>query len=343
MSYQSLFLYAKGNGDMYVLAIDGGGTKTTAIICDEKGQCFAQIDTTRSNPTAMDQPYFEATIHSIMQSLQQQNPQIVAEVTSCFAGMAGVMELQAESMVESILRQYVCDSATIKVDNDALIALYAGTLGKAGIVQIAGTGAITMGYDKQQHYHRVGGWGYLFDDEGSGYNLGVQLLKAVLQSYDGRAPRTILTEAVMKHFSVDDVPQLIACVYGEEHPRTVIAPLSAYIVAAADDGDLVAKRIIEEACQNYFKAIKACYLRMAWGQEEVPVVLCGGVFTNENYFVPRLQAMAMEQTLPFRFKTPALPPIGGAVIAALQQINVQYSNSFIETFQKNMYNEVQSN
>lgn len=343
MSYQSLFLYAKGNGVMYVLAIDGGGTKTTAIICDEKGQCFAQIDTTRSNPTAMDQPYFEATIHSIMQSLQQQNPQIVAEVTSCFAGMAGVMELQAESMVESILRQYVCDSATIKVDNDALIALYAGTLGKAGIVQIAGTGAITMGYDKQQHYHRVGGWGYLFDDEGSGYDLGVQLLKAVLQSYDGRAPRTILTEAVMKHFSVDDVPQLIACVYGEEHPRTVIAPVSAYIVAAADDGDLVAKRIIEEACQNYFKAIKACYLRMAWGQEEVPVVLCGGVFTNENYFVPRLQAIAMEQTLPFRFKTPALPPIGGAVIAALQQINVQYSNSFIETFQKNMYNEVQSN
>jgi len=343
LSYQSLFLYAKGNGDMYVLAIDGGGTKTTAIICDEKGQCFAQIDTTRSNPTAMDQPYFEATIHSIMQSLQQQNPQIVAEVTSCFAGMAGGMEFQAESMVESILRQYVCDSATIKVDNDALIALYAGTLGKAGIVQIAGTGAITMGYDKQQHYHRVGGWGYLFDDEGSGYDLGVQLLKAVLQSYDGRAPRTILTEAVMKHFSVDDVPQLIACVYGEEHPRTVIAPLSAYIVAAADDGDLVAKRIIEEACQNYFKAIKACYLRMAWGQEEVPVVLCGGVFTNENYFVPRLQAMAMEQTLPFRFKTPALPPIGGAVIAALQQINVQYSNSFIETFQKNMYNEVQSN
>lgn len=60
-----------------------------------------------------------------------------------------------------------------------------------------------------------------------------------------------------------------------------------------------------------------------------------GVFTNENYFVPRLQAMAMEETLPFRFKTPALPPIGGAVIAALQQINVQFSSSFVETFQKN--------
>lgn len=335
MSHQSLFLYEKGYGVMYVLAIDGGGTKTTAVICDEKGQCFAQIQTTRSNPTAMDQPYFEATIHSIMQSLQQQNHQIVAEISSCFAGMAGVKELQAESIVESILRQYVCSSASITVDNDALIALYAGTFGKAGIVQIAGTGAITMGYDKQQHFHRVGGWGYLFDDEGSGYDLGVQLLKAVLQSYDGRAPSTILTEAVLKHFSVEYVPQLIASVYGEEHPRTVIAPLSAYIVAAADDGDLVAKRIIEEACQNYFKAIKACYLRMVWGQEEVPVVLCGGVFTHENYFVPRLQAMAMEETLPFRFKTPALPPIGGAVIAALQQMNVQFSSSFVETFQKN--------
>jgi len=320
---------------MYVLAIDGGGTKTTAVISDEKGQCFAQIETTRSNPTAMDQPYFEATIHSIMQSLQQQNPQLVAEVTSCFAGMAGVKELPAESIVEAILRQYVCSSATITVDNDALIALYAGTLGKAGIVQIAGTGAITMGYDEQQRFYRVGGWGYLFDDEGSGYDLGVQLLKAVFQSYDGRASATVLTEVVLKHFAVDHVPQLIACVYGEEHPRTVIAPLCTYIFEAADNGDLIAKGIVEDACQNYYKAIKACYSHMEWTQEEVLVVLCGGVFTNENYFVPRLQAMAMEETLPFRFKTPDLPPIGGAVIAALQQINVQFYSSFVETFQKN--------
>ncbi|WP_155591722.1 N-acetylglucosamine kinase [Lysinibacillus cavernae] len=317
---------------MYVLAIDGGGTKTTAVICDNKGNIYAQVATTRSNPTAMDRQYFEATIHSIMQNLQQQNPQVVAEVVSCFAGMAGVQELQAGEVVEAILRQYVDSTATIKVDNDALIALYAGTLGKEGIVQIAGTGAITMGYDLQQGCHRVGGWGYLFDDEGGGYDLGVQLLKAVFQSYDGRAIPTRLTEVVLQHFAVENVPKLIACIYGEEHPRTVIAPLSTYIFEAADKGDIVAKRIIEDACKNYFKAIKACYSSMNWGKEEVPVVLVGGVFTNETYFVPRLQAMALEETLRFRFTTPVLPPIGGAVIAAFQQINVQLKGCFVEIF-----------
>lgn len=334
LSYQSLFLYG-GNIVMYVLAIDGGGTKTSAVICDEQGKIYAQVVTTRSNPTAMDRPYFEATLHTIMQNLQQQNPQALAEVASCFAGMAGVQELQAEGMVEAVLRHYVSRAATIRVDNDALIALYAGTLGKAGIVQIAGTGAITMGYDCHQRFHRVGGWGYLFDDEGSGYDLGVQLLKAVFQSYDGRATATLLTEAVLHHFSVKSVPQLIAYIYGEEHPRTVVAPLSVYIFEAADNGDLVAKQIIENACQNYYKAIRACYLDMQWEQDEVPVVLVGGVFTNEAHFVPRLQAMALEETLPFSFKTPALPPIGGAVIAAFQQLNVQLHMSFVEAFQKN--------
>jgi N-acetylglucosamine kinase-like BadF-type ATPase len=283
----------------------------------------------------MDRPYFETTIHAIMKNLQQQNPQVLAEVASCFAGMAGVQELQAEGMVEAILRHYVSRAAIIRVDNDALIALYAGTLGKAGIVQIAGTGAITMGYDCHQHFHRVGGWGYLFDDEGSGYDLGVQLLKAVFQSYDGRATPTLLTEAVLQHFSVKSVPQLVACIYSEEHPRSVIAPLSVYIFEAADNGDLVAKQIIETACRNYYKAIRACYLGMRWEQDEVPVVLVGGVFTNEGYFVPRLQAMALEETVPFSFKTPALPPIGGAVIAAFQQLNVQLHMSFVEAFQKN--------
>lgn len=70
-------------------------------------------------------------------------------------------ERQAEQKVKAIIRQYVDESTAVVIENDALIALYAGTLGQNGIVQIAGTGAITMGYDSQQNYHRVGGWGYL--------------------------------------------------------------------------------------------------------------------------------------------------------------------------------------
>ncbi|MFJ7734320.1 N-acetylglucosamine kinase [Lysinibacillus sp. NPDC097231] len=320
---------------MYVLAIDGGGTKTSAIICDELGNIYAKVVTTRSNPTAMDTQYFKSTIHGILQDLQQQNPQVFAAIQCCFAGMAGVKELQAEGLVEAILHQYVRKTASVVVDNDALIALYAGTLGKAGIVQIAGTGAITMGYDSQQHFYRVGGWGYLFDDEGSGYDLGVQVLKVVFKSYDGRGEPTALTDVVLHYFTVNSVPQLIECIYGEEHPRTVIAPLSKYVADMAEKGDNVAISILTEACEKYYVAIKACYTRMMWEQADVPVVLVGGVFTNEAYFLPKLQQFAKADELPLQFMTLTSEPIAGAAIGAFKQMNLQVDSHFIDAFQKN--------
>ncbi|MGN4124340.1 N-acetylglucosamine kinase [Lysinibacillus sphaericus] len=320
---------------MYILAIDGGGTKTSAVICDEHGCIYAKVVTSRSNPTAMDAQSFESTIHDLLQQLQTQNPQVFAALHSCFAGMAGVKERQAEQKVKAIMRQYVDKTTAIVIENDACIALYAGTLGQEGIVQIAGTGAITMGYDSQQNYHRVGGWGYLFDDEGSGYDLGNQALKAVFQSYDRRAKPTALTDVILHHFSVEHVPQLIECIYGKDHPRTVIAPLSQYVFDVADKGDNVAVSIIEGACEKYYTAIKACYTRMIWGLKDVPVVLAGGVFTHEAYFMPRLQQLAKEDALPLRFMIPVLQPIGGAVVGAFKQMNVQLDSYFVEAFQKN--------
>ncbi|MFJ6208280.1 N-acetylglucosamine kinase [Lysinibacillus sp. NPDC092081] len=324
---------------MYVLAIDGGGTKTSAVICDELGNIYAKVVTARSNPTAMGVQYFKSTIHDILQNLQQQNPQVFAAIDSCFAGMAGVKELQAEEVVETIVRQYVHKTAHIFVDNDALIALYAGTLGQEGIVQIAGTGAITMGYDREQHFHRVGGWGYLFDDEGSGYDLGVQVLKAIFQSYDGRGDPTALTDVVLRYFSMENVPQLVECIYGEEHPRTVIAPLSKYVFNVAEKGDRVAIQIIEDACKKYYVAIKACYSHMTWEEGKVPVVLVGGVYNNEAYFLSKLQQFSQADEIPLQFMVPNLQPIGGAAIAAFKQINVQLGSDFAKSFSKNYEQE----
>ncbi|GLC88490.1 N-acetylglucosamine kinase [Lysinibacillus piscis] len=319
---------------MYVLAMDGGGTKTSAVICDEVGHVYAKVNTTRSNPTAMDIPYFEATLHALLQNLLQQNPQAFVAIESCFAGMAGVKELHAESTVEHIIRQYVQKKVPVLVENDALIALYAGTLGKPGIIQIAGTGAITMGYDQEKKFHRVGGWGYLFDDAGSGYDLGVQALKAVFQNYDGRKPATQLTEAVLRHFAKDTVPQLISSIYNDEHPRTNIAPLSKYVIEAVEQGDAIALRIIEEACQSYYEAIKTCYAQMTWEDEQVPVILTGGVFSNEQHFIPTLQQLAEDDGLPLHFMKALVEPIGGAVVGAFQQISVEIGQQFVDTFNK---------
>ncbi|WP_107942857.1 N-acetylglucosamine kinase [Metasolibacillus fluoroglycofenilyticus] len=319
---------------MYVLAIDGGGTKTSAVICDKMGQIYAKVITTRSNPTAMSAKFFELTLHELMQQLRKQNAQIFQNVSSCFVGIAGVKELHAESIVEKIIRQYVQQTALITIENDALVALYAGTFGQPGIVQIAGTGAITMGYDENAQLHRVGGWGYLFDDKGSGYYIGKKALEAVFQSYDGRIQKTSLTEQILRHFCVEDVEKLIACIYNAEHPRTNIAPLSKYVMQEGMRGDMVAIRILNGVCIDFYEAIKACFNKMTWSKQSIPVVLAGGVFTNPDYFINIMNGLIDNELVIFEFKKPALEPIGGAVVGAFKQKGIQLDKEFTQIFNK---------
>lgn len=74
---------------------------------------------------------------------------------------------------------------------------------------------------------------------------------------------------------------------------------------------------------------------MNWEQGDVPVVLAGGVFANNEMIVPRLQQLALANHLPLRFMLPVLEPIGGAVVGAFKMAHVQLEMSFIETFQTN--------
>lgn len=321
---------------MYVLAIDGGGTKTSTVICDEFGTIYAKMITNRTNPTAMEIELFKATLRQLLQALQEQNPHVFSSIEICFAGMAGVKETNTEGIVEEIFRKYVPMETSVVIENDALIALYSGTLGQPGIVQIAGTGAITLGYDSTHSYYRVGGWGYLFDDEGSGYDLGVQALKAVFQSYDKRAMSTLLTDMILGHFAVDSVPKLIECIYSNNHPRTVIAPLSKFVMEAAVKEDLVANLIMEAGCAKLYHAIKTCYHQLSWNNQlTVPVVLTGGVLSNLSIILPKLDHLRLQEQLPLQFLAPTLPPIGGAVVGALGKMGISVGENFTEKFMIN--------
>lgn len=198
----------------------------------------------------MERQEFETVVVNILGILKLQNPTVFEAVTCCFLGFSGVKELKLEEFTVKLFRRYYCEPVSIIIENDACIALYSGTLGMPGIVQIAGTGAITYCKDPLSKEFRSGGWGYLFDDEGSGCDLAIQALKVVFKAYDKRGSSTSLTEKVLNHFEVDEVPKLIECIYNDTHPRIVIAPLSKYVEQAAVEEDLLADSI--EACIMLF-------------------------------------------------------------------------------------------
>ena len=104
----------------------------------------------------------------------------------------------------------------VTVDHDAITALYSGTLGRPGIVQIAGTGAITYGINQNGERGRVGGWGHLFSDHGSGYAIGRDGLSAAFMAHDGLTEYTSLTELFLQHFEKEELPDIIRAIYQGE-------------------------------------------------------------------------------------------------------------------------------
>lgn len=163
-----------------ILGIDGGGTSTVAVLSDESGQVLAKVVGESSNPTTILRQQFEQEIAKIISKLKEQNENAFEKVECCFAGLSGVKELSFEKIAKSVIQQFYDDTVSIIIENDACITLFSGTLGMPGIFQIAGTGAFTYCLDSHNNAYRSGGWGYLFNDEGSGYDLGREALKAVV-------------------------------------------------------------------------------------------------------------------------------------------------------------------
>lgn len=315
---------------MYVLGIDGGGTKTTAMVADINGTVYMKAITRGSNLNTMTPKEFEIVMSGLLLQLNVQNDEIYNQISICFAGMAGVGESGRDAEVADLLRKYLPKDIHTIIKNDALNALYAGTLGEAGIVQIAGTGSITFGVNDETKMVRSGGWGYLFDDEGSGFHLGNEALRAVFKEFDQRGPSTSLTTSFLEYFEVNLVPDIIGKVYGLEHPRSIIAPLSQLVVDAAIANDEIAKSIIAKACSEMMSSIHSCHDQLFEKNHATNIVLSGGVFTNADFFIDHFQQLAKEKLPNIRFKRALVSPVGGAVIAALLSQQVPINDRIVK-------------
>ncbi|MFJ7668575.1 N-acetylglucosamine kinase [Lysinibacillus sp. NPDC097195] len=305
---------------MYVLAIDGGGTKTIATISTDCGHIIALAETGKSNPTAMSLEQFTETITELINDLKRQRLHEFQDITKCHAGLSGVTENNNEIMTHALLTSLLPKGCQLSLSNDGLNALYAGTFGQPGIVQIAGTGAITLSIDASGRMERTAGWGYIFDDEGSGYDIGIRTLKAVFKAFDNRGPETLLTAAVLDYFQVQAVPQIIEVVYGERHPRDTISPLSKIAIECAKRGDEEANTIINQICHVFYQSIEACYKKNPLA-EQVNVVLAGGVFHELKLFSEKLVAIDKKHSNRYNFMGAYSLPVGGAALAALQLPN----------------------
>jgi N-acetylglucosamine kinase len=293
----------------YVVGIDAGGTKTVGLLADETGQVVAETRGGGANLQTHGELGVEKVFDEILEDLSREQP-----VAAVCLGIAGVDRPHDEGVIRGILRR-LGHRETARVVNDAAIALVAGAPERVGIVILAGTGSIAYGSDRHGHTARSGGYGFLLADEGSGYWLGHQALRAVVRSADGRGPQTLLAAVVFEALEVSSVAELIPRVYEKGLPKHRIAALAGLVETARARGDAVAEGLVALAAQELGLAAQAVARQLDFGAEPFPVVLAGGVFKA----VPTLaERLAARLDLPGGRPSPlTVEPARGAVTLAL--------------------------
>jgi N-acetylglucosamine kinase len=139
---------------------------------------------------------------------------------------------------------------------------------------IAGTGSIACTRDALGHVLRCGGWGGVFGDEGSGYNLARNGVSAALRAFDGRGPHTRLGKAFTQGLSLESVIELA----GRNASSEEIAALAPIVIKTARAGDAVARRLVDDAGRDLAELAVALIPHLGPRNESPHVVCAGGLF-----------------------------------------------------------------
>lgn len=261
------------------LGIDGGQSGTTAVIGDEAGRV---LGVGRGGPCnhvgkAEGRARFLDAIGTCLTMACEQAGVLRDQLT--FTGVcAGFSGGPADK--ELLLRELIpADQMT--VTTDALIALSGATAGAPGIITIAGTGSISYGRNAQRRTVRVGGWGYVYGDEGGGFDLTRQALRAILRNEEGWGPPTSLRDVLLSETGATDANDLMHRFYTDEFSRPRIAGFARLVNQEANAGDAVARNLILNAAQQLATATSAVRSQLFERGETAQVAPVGGVFRSE--------------------------------------------------------------
>ena len=302
----------------YVIAVDGGGTKTIACLAERAARqgksdgILGRGTAGPSNPQAAGFPQSLANLAEAVESAFAAAGLERSTVQAACLGVSGVGRAAERSRLEAWNNKYRL-AHTLMIVHDAVPVLAAGTPEKWGVALIAGTGSFAYGRNADGMDARAGGWGYLFGDEGSGYALGVEALRAAARAADGRAQPTSLLARLLKHFGLAEAEQLIPAVYAHAGDRAAIAALAQHVLDAAEAGDSVAEEVLACGAAELAELVATLARRLGFARTSFPLAVTGGLLLGSTRLQRNLAGELARRGLCAEPMTMVHDPVLGAV------------------------------
>lgn len=306
----------------YVLGVDGGASKTHALVVEETGRAIGFGRGGNSNHQVNGlQPAMNEVKCAVNSALDSAglSPLVVELGYFCLAG-ADLPEDYA-MLQEAVKGLNLGKSIVVK--NDTMAALRSGTTRSWGVVVICGTGFNAAGRSPDGQEIVLPGLGPISGDWGGGYALSQEMIRRVMRAWDGRGRATLLTAMVLGDLSVDSVDSLLYMLYHEQIDSRQLLDLVPLLFEAADAGDEVAQDLVVRMGREVAITANTIIRRLSLAEKDVEVVLGGSVFKGKgNLMLNTITRLVHEQAPNARIVMPCHEPVVGAVLLALEQIGV---------------------
>lgn len=262
---------------MYYLGIDGGGTRTTAAVSDEKGNILYKSVGKTINFYSVGFDVSRNNLKEIMNDINRQFPEIFFE--SAFIGCSALDNEATEETISALCKG-VINANKIGMNSDVYVALKSVDTNKPHCVAICGTGSMAVGEKENGETVVKGGWGHIIGDEGSAYSIAVQTLKKCCLETDRCKLHRIVTVA-NKYFGVHYFRDIIDIIYSPETSKDIIAGFASEVAKAAEGGVTECEKIIVGEA----KAFADTVLSLLREIENCDLLsLYGGVFQHNLLF-----------------------------------------------------------
>ncbi len=300
------------------LGVDGGQSGTTAVIGDQTGRVLGTGEAGPCNHTtaAEGRARLEHAVNGSLEAACAQAGLDAATVVfeaACF-GMSGGAD-DKRTILAAILR-----TPRLMVTDDAVIALAGATASGQGIIIIGGTGSIAFGRNAEGRTGRAGGWGHIFGDEGGGFDIARQALRAVLRMEEGWGSATSLRQKLLEATGSQTANEMLHRFYTEEWPRSRVARLARLVDTAATQGDGLAIGILDSAAQELAVLTGAVRSHLWKPGQAIDVAFIGGVF--ESRWLLERYRMLVELEEGTHCVLPKHGPAEGALLEAYRGVGL---------------------
>ena len=299
------------------LGVDGGGTKTSFCLMDDRGRVVSSATMGSCSYFSIGFEAMESSLHQGVQKICSEAGITPAAIDYAFFGLPTYGESSRDVAALDDIPARILQHHRYQCDND-MVCGWAGSLGAAdGINVIAGTGSMAYG-EHAGRKARCGGWSELFGDEGSAYWIAVQGLSYFSKMSDGRLPKSLLHAGLKSFLRLSSELDLVDIVVNQwQGDRAKIASLSKWVVDAAEEGDHHALDILHRAACELAEQVDVTRKRLEFSAgERVAVSYSGGVFKAGDILVHAFKDELFQLSPNYSLRSPMFSPAVGAAFYA---------------------------